>query len=353
MKYVGIDVHKRICTSCLMDDNFKTIDELIDVRTNEDGLSKIAGMCPPSECVILMENSTRSHYVERYFRRSGYSVVVAMATDLKKITKSDTKNDRIDARKLAMYAKDYQTWESINKIDDDYCEKSPFRVCHYLDEEGMRKKTLCRILIDRTSRRANIQKEIKEYMSMQNYPFPESYKSMKSKRSINFLLNCGEPVLTDLASELADTIAEEDDVRRDIINLMGDDENVKLLTTIKGMGFESAAYISVSIDDIKRFGTAESFSKFIGITPKTRESANKAEAVTITGQGDRRLRKILYNVVRVHCQHCPNTELSLYTKRMIKEKGKRSGITAAGRKLACIIWAMLIKGEPFKAHPGR
>lgn len=353
MKYVGIDVHKRICTSCLMDDNFKTIDELINVKTDDVGLSKIAGMCPPSECTILMENSTRSHYVERYFRKLGYSVIVAVATDLTKITKSDTKNDRIDARKLAMYAKDYRTWETLNTIDDDYCERSPFRVCHYLDEKEMMKKTLCRIMIDRSLRRADVQKEIKEYISLQNYPFPERYKSVKSKRAMNYLLNCREPVLTDLAAELADIMEEENDVNRDLINLMDGDEYVKLLTTIKGMGFATAAYISVSIGDIRRFDTADSFASFIGIVPRTRESAGKEAKVTITKDGDSRLRKALYNVVRVHCVHCPNSELAKYAKRMIMEKGNRSGITAAGRKLACIIWAMLTKGEPFRAHPVR
>lgn len=336
-----------------MDRNYKTVKELLNAKTNEDGLLRIAEMCPPENCVILIENSTRSHFVERYFRKLGYSVIVAVATDLTKITKSDTKNDKIDARKLAEYAKEYQMWDEMNSIDDEFDEKAPFITCLYLDTEGMMKKTMCRQAVDLSFRRANIQKQIKEYMSMQNYTFPESSKSVKTKKSLRYLMNCKEPVLSAMGCCLSDVLAEEEENRKNLYNLMKDDEYTKLLMTIKGMGFASATYLSISIGDIKRFGTADSFVKFLGINPKTRESADKCEKVTISKQGDKKLRKVLYNIVRVHCRFCDDTELSKYKKRITEQSGKRVGTVAAARKLACIIWAMLTKGEPFRARPTR
>ncbi len=353
MKYIGIDVHKRICSACLMDEHYKTEKELLNVETTDEGLSKIAEMARPEDCFILMENSTRTHYVVRFFRKSGYSVFSAQAKDLVRITKSDAKTDRIDARKLAEYAREYRIWEERNSLSDDFFEKPPFRICNSFSEEELRIKTLCRMKFDLSEERAAIQKKLKEYMSMQNYFQIDFDRSVKGKRILSKLLKSDEPVLMSYASKLLDIMGEEEELEMEIESVMGDRKDVKLLMTVKGIGFASAAYICSSVVDITRFPSADAFVKYIGINPITSESAGKDRKKSISREGDARMRKILYRIVLVHGKFCKDSELSKYRKRMVKEHGFRVGTVAAGRKLACIIWSMLTHNEPFRAAPER
>ena len=336
-----------------MDDRYKTEKELLNVETTDEGLSKIAEMAKPEECYVLMENSTRTHYVLRYFRKLGYSVFSAQAKDLTRITKTDAKNDRIDARKLAEYAKEYHVWEERTSLDEDFYDKPPFRICNNFSEEEMKTKTLCRMKFDLSEERAAVQKKMKEYMSMQNYFQLDFDKSVKGKKILAKLLKSGDPVLRIYASKLLDIMAEEEEVELEINSLMGKRNDVKLLMTIKGIGFASAAYICSSITDISRFPSPESFVKYVGLNPKTSVSAEKGKRKSISGEGDSRMRIIFYRVVTIHVKFCKDSELSKYRKRMIREHGSRIGNVAAGRKLACIIWSMLTHNEPFRACPER
>ena len=40
MQFIGIDVHKRIFTACILDENEKVVGEIIDAPTTEKGLDE-------------------------------------------------------------------------------------------------------------------------------------------------------------------------------------------------------------------------------------------------------------------------------------------------------------------------
>ena len=50
MEFIGIDLHKRIFTVCVLDENEKVIDEMIDVETSEKGLDLFMSRHPPDDC---------------------------------------------------------------------------------------------------------------------------------------------------------------------------------------------------------------------------------------------------------------------------------------------------------------
>ena len=54
---------------------------------------------------IALEAGAQSAWISRELKRLGHEVIVANARELKWITASDTKNDPVDARKLALLAR--------------------------------------------------------------------------------------------------------------------------------------------------------------------------------------------------------------------------------------------------------
>ena len=58
MNYIGIDVHKSICTAVVMNDDEKVVDQIIDFGTNDEGYSFIIDHYSPEDSYILFENLT-------------------------------------------------------------------------------------------------------------------------------------------------------------------------------------------------------------------------------------------------------------------------------------------------------
>ena len=77
MHFIGIDLHKRIFTACVLDDNEKVVDELIDIETDEKGLDFFMSRYPADDCRIVFENLTRAHFAFHYLYDHGYAVDVA------------------------------------------------------------------------------------------------------------------------------------------------------------------------------------------------------------------------------------------------------------------------------------
>ena len=77
MDFIGIGLHKHIFTVCVLDENEKVIDEMIDIETNEKGLDLFISRHPPDNCRIVFENLTRAHFAFHYLYDRGYAVDVA------------------------------------------------------------------------------------------------------------------------------------------------------------------------------------------------------------------------------------------------------------------------------------
>ncbi|WP_400255951.1 hypothetical protein [Methanomethylophilus alvi] len=77
MKFIGIDVHKRIHTACIPDDSEKLVGEPNDIPTALEGLQRLTEPYPPEDCSIVFENLGRAHFVKRVLNDMGYSLEAA------------------------------------------------------------------------------------------------------------------------------------------------------------------------------------------------------------------------------------------------------------------------------------
>jgi transposase len=125
----------------------------------------------------------------------------------------------------------------------------------------------------------------------------------------------------------------------------GEDERVRWLRTIPGIGECSAMMLLAEIGDIGRFGSKEALCSYAGLVPRVRESAGKAARGGITRQGSSWLRWIMVEAAQVATRCSPAAKR--YYERLLRKKHKHVARVALARKLLIAVYALLHDGVVF------
>jgi len=339
MEYIGIDVHKNVSTVCILNERGEVTNELADIPTTEGGFERLFDITHPSSSIVLIENSTRSHFVHHLMKDRGYDIVTAHSADLKTIGSSKVKTDRIDAKKLAEYAMRMGSGEI------------QFSVCNITDPGNMTLKSLCRLNTAFVRIRSDMIRKVREYISMQNIEMPPGYVSVRSARAIRFFEELNDPVLKNMMAFVKDLNERILQTEKDIERSTKEDEDISILMTIPGVGLKTAAVILSAIDGIGRFDSPRKLISYFGLDPVTRESAGKRKRGRISKEGDTFVRYILRNAVISHVYRFKDTAVSMFFHRLNGRMEHGKALTAAVRKMISVMWAMLTYRRNFEAHP--
>ena len=132
-----------------------------------------------------------------------------------------------------------------------------------------------------------------------------------------------------------------------IVERASEDEQVKLLETIPGIGHYSAVAIASRIGDINRFKHPDSLANFFGLTPGCRNSGEATQRLgSITKQGSRMVRFLLNRAVVKVLRF--DGEMRTWFKRIKKRRGSKIARVAVMRRLVTIIWHMLKKKQKYR-----
>jgi len=101
METVGIDLGDKVSRYCILDPDGDVVEE--GVFRNQ--LSSIEKHFAGPRRRLALEAGAQSAWISRELKRLGHEVIVAKARELKWITSSDSKNDPVDAHKLARLAR--------------------------------------------------------------------------------------------------------------------------------------------------------------------------------------------------------------------------------------------------------
>src|SRR5215204_5669014 len=121
---------------------------------------------------------------------------------------------------------------------------------------------------------------------------------------------------------------------------------VKRLMTVPGVNFIVAATFMAAIGDIGRFPDRRKLTAYLGLDPRVRQSGNTpANHGHISKQGSGSARHALveacWSTVR---QPGP---IAAFYARVKAKRGHSIAIVAAARKLACLFWCLLSRGEDY------
>lgn len=123
------------------------------------------------------------------------------------------------------------------------------------------------------------------------------------------------------------------------------DERVKRLQQIEGVGPVTASAIVATIGDGTQFKTGRDFAAFLGMVPNQHSSGGKARLGSISKRGDKYLRTLLIHGARSCIKTIENqkTRHGEWVKNLLGRRNKNIATVALANKHARIIWAMLTK----------
>jgi transposase len=207
----------------------------------------------------------------------------------------------------------------------------------------------CEIMQPRTFLpRSDAHKELKELSNLldmlkaQHTQFLNQLGSAQSdaaKKAVRKLIHHLEKEIKKVEGLIAEIIKHNESMN----------ENLKLMTSIKGIGKLTAYKILSHVPHMSNFNNAKQFSAFIGISPRQHQSGNYQGKTTISRLGNSALRKSFYMAAMVAIRH--NKVIEPFIMRL-REKGKapKSIICAVMRKLAHIVFGVIKSRRPFSEN---
>lgn len=157
----------------------------------------------------------------------------------------------------------------------------------------------------------------------------------------------GRKAIRKLIKQLENEIAAVEGLIAEIIKKNKDlSQNLKLITSIKGVGKLTAYKVLSHVPHMNNFKNAKQFAAFIGISPRQHQSGNFRGKTTISRLGNSALRKSFYMAAMVAIRH--NKHVAPFIARLkVKGKAPKAIICAVMRKLAHFIFGIIKNQKPF------
>lgn len=125
------------------------------------------------------------------------------------------------------------------------------------------------------------------------------------------------------------------------------------LLAIEGMSYATvlALMSEIGVEGVRKFPTAKHFSSWLRLAPNNKISGGKILSSKVP-KGSNRLKIALRNAANAIGNLKDSTPLRDFFQRINFRKGRVSAVSATARKLAVIIWNMLVKNVPYKNPEG-
>ncbi len=273
---IGLDLGDRSSYYCVLDEAGKVIQEA-NVGTNKKAMAMVFGSM--GRCRIGMEVGTHSPWVSRLLLALGHEVVVANPRQVKLISTSSRKDDRVDAQTLARLARvDPQLLRPIqHRSAKAQGDLMVIRVRAALVE--------ARTGLINTAR--GLAKSLGERLPIcdSDQMGVEQTESLPTQ-----LQQVLEPLLKEVVS-LTEKIKEMD---RRVEQIAREDyPETELLQQVKGVGPLIALTFVLTLEDKTRFAKSRDVGCYVGLRPRRGDSGESQPQLRITKEGDAYLRKML------------------------------------------------------------
>jgi transposase len=135
---------------------------------------------------------------------------------------------------------------------------------------------------------------------------------------------------------------QEGFVENQVLDVAKDDERVKRLQTIPGIGPITALMMVAVIDVIGRFPNAKDFSSYLGLVPSVHSSSDIRMMGSITRSGCEMLRRYLVHGARAWMRYSPDKDSNrLWAEKVKERRGMNKATVALAHRMARIAFAIL------------
>jgi len=328
MIYVGMDVSSKSFVVHAISDKKRVVFKGA-VEPSRVGLGQLMTRLGEETKLVVFEAGNQMKWIALWFkRRPDVHLHVVHPSEVKWISQSSGKTDKVDARKLAELARGNLLPRKVHIVEGHVRE---------LRELLSARQTL-------QSKRVALINTIRAYVLQEGRKLPEKfferrdwYAALERKKLSRPLLlivqsfRGGIDGLKGAEQELTDRIAAIEDKRLD------------LLETIPSIGTISSRVLLSAIDEAERFDGKKEVAKYGALTPTIYQSGGITHLGHINRNGRQEVRRVLlqcaHTVVRMKSYSA--APLKAFYQRVMRRGGKKIAIVAVARKLLTVAYGVL------------
>lgn len=338
--YVGVDAHKKYSTVVAMNEDGRLVKTESQIRNTVEAVHRFfASLENDYRCQVVLEAGRNWGVVYDLFESMPQveKVILANPVKVKAIAHAHLKTDTVDAITLAHLLR-------VNYIPEVYVPAKEIRLKKYLIRHrtflvntSTRIKNRIHILLERNHIPLPAVTDLfgrlgRRFLETVVLPAEESLLLAQHLQ----LLQCVESLLKDLQQVIKDDLFQ--------------DERVKLLQTIPGIGDVFAPLIALEIDDIKRFKDYRRFWSYCGLVPSIYASGGRIYHGHLIKCCNKWLKWALIEAVYPGIRSSPYW--GRYYEKKKYEKGNATAAIATARKLAMIVYWVLRTKKEYKEPQG-
>ncbi|MFZ5488113.1 MAG: IS110 family transposase [Pseudomonadota bacterium] len=127
---------------------------------------------------------------------------------------------------------------------------------------------------------------------------------------------------------------------------LSDDENMKRVAQIPGVGLLTATAAIATMGDVRAFKSGRQLCAWLGLVPKQRGTGGKVQLLGISKRGDNYLRALLIHGARSVLTH--SKQPGPWLEQLKARRPLNVAIVAQAAKMARTIWAMTAKQQDYQ-----
>jgi transposase len=332
--YVGLDISMKETVICIVNGEGKSVHRR-KLKTDPEEIAEHLKSTNLKIEKIGLESGSLSHWLVKELRELGLPVIC------------------VDARKMASFLS-----VRINKTDDNDAQGIAEAMrCGLYKEVAQKTQQSIEAGTLLQSRRTLVQQRVqlincirgllktygirlgtsgkKEFAEKVKQALPEDL--MIAREGINGLVNCYE--------KLSEEIKK---LERQIEAIVREDEDIKRLMTVPGVGMITAVSFKAEIDDPTRFKHSRNVGAYFGMTPRQYSSGETKRQGHISKCGSSEVRTLLTEAGLVCLTRSKKwSRVKAWGLKIMRKHGAKKAAVAVGRKLAVIMHRMLLEKKDF------
>jgi transposase len=285
-----------------------------------------------------MEACATAHHWARELTKLGHTVRLMPASYVKAYVKRG-KNDAADAAAIC----EAVTRPSMRFVPIKSAEQQGALMLHRVRDLLVRQRT-------------QLLNAVRSHLAELGLVAAQGRDGMKAL--IALVLDDGNAVLSDTMREALGALVTELSALQHQIDVLERRINVhhraneasRRLETIPGIGVIGATAIAATVTDPAAFKSGREFAAWIGLVPRQNSTGGKDRLGSISKQGDRYLRRLLVIGATTVLRHARAKPAKYpWLMQLLARRPAKVVAVALANKMARIAWAVLARGETYRA----
>ena len=305
------------------------------IEPTKAGLKKLFKDLGPEQKLAVFEAGNQMRWIADCLNQIKNVVIhVVHPNEVKWITQSKKKTDKVDAKKLAELARGDHLPRKVHVVTGEMRELR--------DLISAREQLL--------SKRVSLLNSLRGYLKQAGVKLGEKFFQRKDWEFM--LMSCELPqhlriILGTMMTAIKEIQVAENHLLEQIYSIK--DKRIELVESIPCIGKLSARVIVSAIDDVKRFDNKKSVARYSALTPSIYQSVDVTNMGKINRDGRLEVRRAMLQCAHTitRTKNLESKPLREFFERISERRGKKKAVVALAKKLVIVAYGVLKSGNTY------